>query len=113
MFVSYFMFVVMGQGYNIFLDNTVLYNRLESRQYSVAKIQENVQCEIMQMIAEEARQSYKEGVVAVLRVLKQRKVKWGFKFLNLFRLVITAQKCQNFGLCQIFAPSVNDRLFQA
>ena len=29
----------------------------------MAKIQENVQCEIMKVIAEEARQSYKEGVV--------------------------------------------------
>lgn len=30
------------------------------------KIQENVECEIMQMIVEEARESYQPGIVQVL-----------------------------------------------
>ena len=40
-------------------DNTVLYERLEKRGYEQKKISENVQCEIMQVIAEEARESYR------------------------------------------------------
>ena len=40
-------------------DNTVLYERLEKRGYEEKKISENVQCEIMQVIAEEARESYR------------------------------------------------------
>ncbi len=41
-------------------DNTVLYERLEKRGYAQKKISENVQCEIMQVIAEEARESYRQ-----------------------------------------------------
>ena len=44
-------------------DNTVLWNRLEKRGYPEKKIQENVQCEIMNIIAEEARDSYVEEIV--------------------------------------------------
>lgn len=40
-------------------DNTVLYQRLERRGYHQAKIQENVQCEIMHVSIEEARAAYK------------------------------------------------------
>lgn len=47
-------------------DNSILYKRLEDRNYSASKIQENVECEIMRMIAEEARQGYKEDVVVYL-----------------------------------------------
>ncbi|KAK2075594.1 hypothetical protein QBZ16_001702 [Prototheca wickerhamii] len=47
-------------------DNTVLWNRLEKRNYKMNKIQENVECEIMQMIVEEARESYQPGIVQVL-----------------------------------------------
>merc|ERR1711962_619940 len=47
-------------------DNSILYKRLEDRNYSVSKIQENVECEIMKMISEEARQGYKEDVVVYL-----------------------------------------------
>ena len=49
-----------------FSDNSILYKRLEDRNYSASKIQENVECEIMRMIAEEARQGYKEDVVVYL-----------------------------------------------
>ncbi|KAL4857829.1 4-hydroxy-3-methylbut-2-en-1-yl diphosphate synthase (ferredoxin) [Chlorella vulgaris] len=48
-------------------DNTVLWERLEKRGYSERKVQENVQCEIMHVIVEEARDSYGEGVVHVLQ----------------------------------------------
>lgn len=44
-------------------DNTVLWGRLEKRGYPSKKIQENVQCEIMHVIAEEARASYSEEIV--------------------------------------------------
>ena len=40
-------------------DNTVLYDRLQARNYRDNKIQENVECEIMQVVLEEARESYK------------------------------------------------------
>ena len=49
------------------LDNQILFKRLEGRNYSAAKVEENVQCEIFQMIAEEARQSYKPEIVFVVR----------------------------------------------
>ncbi|KAJ1546778.1 hypothetical protein HK096_004741, partial [Nowakowskiella sp. JEL0078] len=48
-------------------DNTVLYPRLERRNYSVKKITENIQCEIMQVVLEEARDSYSENVVVELQ----------------------------------------------
>ena len=48
-------------------DNTILYQRLEQRNYTRQKIEENVQCEIMKVIAEEARVSYKEDVVVYLK----------------------------------------------
>ena len=48
-------------------DNTVLYDRLKKRGYSDRKIQDNVTCEIMHVIVEEARESYKEEIVKVLK----------------------------------------------
>lgn len=47
-------------------DNTVLYNRLEARGYPEAKIQENVECEIMMVLLEEASESYKQEIVVPL-----------------------------------------------
>ncbi|XP_074649982.1 adenylate kinase isoenzyme 6-like [Tubulanus polymorphus] len=44
-------------------DNTVLYNRLEARNYSEKKLQDNIQCEIFQTILDEAKQSYKTEIV--------------------------------------------------
>lgn len=40
-------------------DNTILYDRLEKRGYDQEKVQENVTCEIMQVVLEEARDSYR------------------------------------------------------
>ncbi|EFN56289.1 hypothetical protein CHLNCDRAFT_144675 [Chlorella variabilis] len=48
-------------------DNTVLWERLEKRGYSRKKIQDNVQCEIMHVIVEEASDSYREEIVHVLQ----------------------------------------------
>ena len=42
-------------------DNAILYERLEKRGYDQKKISENVQCEIMAVIVEEARESYRCG----------------------------------------------------
>ncbi|KAK9828514.1 hypothetical protein WJX72_000496 [[Myrmecia] bisecta] len=47
-------------------DNTLLYERLEKRGYSQKKITENVECEIMHVIAEEARESYRAEIVQIL-----------------------------------------------
>lgn len=44
-------------------DNTVLYDRLAKRGYSDKKLTENVEAEIMQVVAEEAAESYREGIV--------------------------------------------------
>ncbi|XP_036592849.1 adenylate kinase isoenzyme 6-like [Trichosurus vulpecula] len=40
------------------IDNSVLYTRLEKRGYSVKKLQDNIQCEIFQILYEEAMASY-------------------------------------------------------
>ena len=47
-------------------DNSVLYERLIGRGYSERKISENIQCEIMQVLIEEARDSYDEEIVVEL-----------------------------------------------
>ncbi|XP_044539240.1 adenylate kinase isoenzyme 6-like [Gracilinanus agilis] len=44
-------------------DNSVLYTRLEKRGYSVKKLQDKVQCEIFQILYEEAMASYKPEIV--------------------------------------------------
>lgn len=45
------------------VDNTLLFDRLKDRGYSDHKIAENVECEIMQVILEEARESFAEEIV--------------------------------------------------
>ncbi|KAI8926880.1 AAA domain-containing protein [Entophlyctis helioformis] len=47
-------------------DNNTLYQRLENRKYSEKKIQENVECEIMRVVADEASTSYKQDVLIEL-----------------------------------------------
>ncbi|CAH2296943.1 adenylate kinase isoenzyme 6 [Pelobates cultripes] len=44
-------------------DNSLLYERLESRGYKEKKLQDNVQCEIFQTIYEEAVESYQAEIV--------------------------------------------------
>ena len=44
-------------------DNTVLYDRLSKRGYNQKKLGENIECEIMQVILEEAREAYAHEIV--------------------------------------------------
>ncbi|XP_028638947.1 adenylate kinase isoenzyme 6 [Grammomys surdaster] len=44
-------------------DNGILYKRLETRGYNEKKLQDNIQCEIFQVLYEEAIASYKEEIV--------------------------------------------------
>lgn len=46
-------------------DNTLLFDRLTKRGYSTKKVAENVECEIMHVVVEEARECYATGVVQV------------------------------------------------
>ncbi|GBB90212.1 hypothetical protein RclHR1_01710012 [Rhizophagus clarus] len=48
-------------------DNTILYDRLEKRGYSQKKITENIDCEIFQVILEEAKDSYSNEIVVELQ----------------------------------------------
>ncbi|KAJ1554780.1 hypothetical protein HK405_004082 [Cladochytrium tenue] len=48
-------------------NNEVLYTRLAKRGYNQKKITENIDCEIMEVVAGEARESYAEDVVVELR----------------------------------------------
>ncbi|EEC81907.1 hypothetical protein OsI_25737 [Oryza sativa Indica Group] len=48
-------------------DNSILHDRLTSRGYMGAKLTNNIECEIFQMLLEEARESYKEEIVMPLR----------------------------------------------
>lgn len=47
-------------------DNTLLFDRLKARGYNEKKLKENIECEIMQVPAEEAHRSYKHEIVQVL-----------------------------------------------
>ena len=44
----------------------ILYDRLQARGYSKKKLDENVECEIMQIVAESAMESYSPEIVQVL-----------------------------------------------
>lgn len=48
-------------------DTQTLYDRLNKRQYSQSKIDENMDSEIMQVILDEARESYAEEIVVELQ----------------------------------------------
>lgn len=48
-------------------DNSVLYDRLEKRGYPQAKISENVECEIMMVLLQEAHDSYDQNIVVPLQ----------------------------------------------
>ncbi|KAA8910494.1 AAA domain-containing protein [Sphaerosporella brunnea] len=49
------------------VDSELLYDRLKARNYPEKKLQENLDSEIMQVILEEARESYNEQIVIELR----------------------------------------------
>lgn len=48
-------------------DNAVLYDRLSSRGYMGAKLSNNIDCEIFQVLLEEAKASYPEDIVMALQ----------------------------------------------
>ncbi|XP_054798504.1 adenylate kinase isoenzyme 6 homolog isoform X1 [Prosopis cineraria] len=48
-------------------DNSVLYDRLSKRGYSESKLSNNIECEIFQVLLEEAKESYPEDRVVALR----------------------------------------------
>ncbi|DBA00799.1 TPA: hypothetical protein N0F65_004704, partial [Lagenidium giganteum] len=48
------------------VDNTTLFDRLQARGYSEKKVQENIECEIMEVVLEESRESYAPEIVQVL-----------------------------------------------
>lgn len=48
-------------------DTNILYDRLSNRGYSEKKIMENIQCEIFNVVEEEAKDSYNDDVVVVRR----------------------------------------------
>ncbi|CAI6333341.1 unnamed protein product [Periconia digitata] len=48
-------------------DSTVLYDRLTARGYEGKKLEENMDSEIMQVLLDEARESYKEEIVVELK----------------------------------------------
>ncbi|KAG4436945.1 hypothetical protein IFR05_007558 [Cadophora sp. M221] len=48
------------------VDSTLLYDRLKARDYPEAKLQENLDSEIMQVLLQEARDSYDEEIVVEL-----------------------------------------------
>ncbi|KAI9230066.1 MAG: AAA domain-containing protein [Piptocephalis tieghemiana] len=47
-------------------NNTLLYDRLQSRGYTEAKVQENIECEIFQECLEEARSHFPEEMIVEL-----------------------------------------------
>ncbi|KAF2680162.1 P-loop containing nucleoside triphosphate hydrolase protein [Lentithecium fluviatile CBS 122367] len=48
-------------------DSTILYDRLTARGYKDKKLEENMDSEIMQVLLDEARESYREEIVVELR----------------------------------------------
>ncbi|KAK3112888.1 factor activating pos9 [Teratosphaeriaceae sp. CCFEE 6253] len=48
-------------------DNKVLYDRLKARGYGEKKLQENMDCEIMEVLVQEAREAYDEEMIVELR----------------------------------------------
>ncbi|XP_071709336.1 adenylate kinase isoenzyme 6 homolog [Rutidosis leptorrhynchoides] len=48
-------------------ENSVLYDRLTKRGYSGAKLTNNIECEIFQVLVEEAKDSYQEKIVLEMK----------------------------------------------
>ena len=63
-------------------DNTVLYDRLTSRGYSGKKLEENIQCEIFQMILEEAQEKF--DTVVELRNEKESDMECNLRHIRKF-----------------------------
>jgi len=54
------------QVYVLRTDNNLLYERLSQRGYSEKKLTQNMDCEIMQVLLDEARESYRGDIVVEL-----------------------------------------------
>ncbi|KAI3791950.1 hypothetical protein L2E82_05816 [Cichorium intybus] len=48
-------------------ENSILYDRLSKRGYSGAKLTNNIECEIFQVLLEEAKDSYQEEIVVAMK----------------------------------------------
>ena len=48
-------------------DNKILYDRLKERKYGEKKLQENMDCEIMEVLVQEARDAYDGNMVVELK----------------------------------------------
>ncbi|XP_062166281.1 adenylate kinase isoenzyme 6 homolog [Alnus glutinosa] len=48
-------------------DNSVLYDRLSKRGYTGSKLSNNIECEIFQVLLQEAKESYPEDIVVALK----------------------------------------------
>ncbi|KAL3818251.1 hypothetical protein ACJIZ3_004156 [Penstemon smallii] len=48
-------------------ENSVLYDRLSKRGYTGQKLSNNIECEIFQVLLEEAKESYPEDIVVALK----------------------------------------------
>lgn len=46
--------------------NTILYDRLEKRGYNATKLRQNIECEIFQLMLNEANDSYDENIISEL-----------------------------------------------
>lgn len=55
-------------------DNQILYDRLKGRGYGGKKLEENMDCEIMEVLLNEAREAYDEEIVVELRSEKAEDV---------------------------------------
>ena len=55
-------------------DNKILYDRLKSRNYGEEKLQENLDCEIMEVLLQEARDAYDSDIVVELKSEKTEDV---------------------------------------
>ena len=47
--------------------NTILYDRLKAKGYLPKKIEENVECELLEVTSEEVYSSYKENIICQLK----------------------------------------------
>ncbi|KAK9726255.1 hypothetical protein RND81_05G202400 [Saponaria officinalis] len=48
-------------------ENSILYDRLSKRGYTGPKLSNNIECEIFQVLLEEAKESYPEGIVVAMK----------------------------------------------
>ncbi|KAL8089812.1 adenylate kinase isoenzyme 6 homolog [Apium graveolens] len=48
-------------------ENSVLFDRLSRRGYTGSKLSNNIECEIFQVLLEEAKESYREDIVVALK----------------------------------------------